>query len=65
MNDDYGEEVFEKQLKEAEDKYKKLEKHIIEDDLDDETIPLLDQHLTHVREEIVELKTILGKFYAC
>lgn len=60
MNDEY-----EKQLKEAEAKYKKLELHIIYDDLEEDLQPLLDQHLIHVREEIVELKTILGKFYAC
>lgn len=65
MTDAYGEEVLEQQLKEAETKYKKLEEHIVNNDLEDELQPLLDKHLIHVREEIVELKTLLGKFYAC
>ncbi len=63
MNDDNDEYLI-CQLKEAEEKYKILESHIIADDLDWNEKLLLDKHITHVREEIVELKQVLGIYNA-
>jgi hypothetical protein len=64
LKNSYEDDIFRVQLKSAEEKYKTLQRHVIDNDLEEDEIPLLDAHLTKLREEIVELKEILGIFNA-